>query len=175
MKHILVERTTSIDVGELNREGAFSGRPMHFPFWGLTTRRFKVEYRGPNWPKRRPSQIIPVEWTRCHFGGLRPWFICLCGKRTRKLFPGFSIYCCRECGNLAYESQLRGRKSRLYRKAQEIRRRLGDSGRPGIDAFPDRLPGMWRKTYDRLRLAGIDIEQQLTQGRAFHPRPRKQY
>jgi hypothetical protein len=39
MKHRLVERTYSIDVGELNREGAFSGRPMRFPFQGLTTGR----------------------------------------------------------------------------------------------------------------------------------------
>jgi hypothetical protein len=37
---------------------------------------------------------------------MRPWFRCLCEKRTAKLFRGFSSYCCRECGNLAYESQL---------------------------------------------------------------------
>jgi hypothetical protein len=44
MKHFLAERTHSIDVGELNREGAFSGRPMRFPFQGLTTGRFKIGF-----------------------------------------------------------------------------------------------------------------------------------
>jgi hypothetical protein len=31
-------------------------------------------------------QQIPVCWTRCHFGGLRPWFKCNCGKRVAKLY-----------------------------------------------------------------------------------------
>jgi hypothetical protein len=67
MKRSLVERTHSMDVGELNREGAFSGRPMRLPFLGLITQRFKVEARAPNWPKIRQTQIIQVSWTRCSF------------------------------------------------------------------------------------------------------------
>ena len=112
MQHFLIERTRSINVGELNREGAFSGCPMRFPFLGLTTRRFKIEYRGSNWPRDRRSQIIPVIWTRCHFGGMRPWLVCLCEKRVAKLYPGiFGLFCCRKCGNLAYQSQLRAAKA----------------------------------------------------------------
>ena len=93
MQHFLIERTHSINVGELNREGALSGCPMRFPFLGLTTRRFKIEYRGSNWPRdHRRSQIIPVIWTRCHFGGMRPWLVCLCEKRVAKLTPASSDF-----------------------------------------------------------------------------------
>jgi hypothetical protein len=31
-------------------------------------------------------QRIPVSWTRCNFGGVRPWFKCDCGKRVAKLY-----------------------------------------------------------------------------------------
>ena len=172
MKHFLAERTQSIDVGELNREGAFSGRPMRFPFQGLTTGRFKAEFRRANWPRERRSQIIGVTWTRCHLGGMRPWFVCSCGKRTAKLYPGqFEFLGCRKCGNLAYQSQLRGRKSRLRRKAQEIRWRFWDRGRPGIDPLPERSRRMHRKTSVRLLVALEAIERELMgDGRRRRPR-----
>ena len=174
MQHFLIERTHSINVGELNREGAFSGCPMRFPFLGLTTRRFKIEYRGSNWPRDRRSQIIPVIWTRCHFGGMRPWLVCLCEKRVAKLYPGiFGFFCCRKCGNLAYQSQLRGRKSRLYRKAQEIRRLLQNEGRPGIDAFPKRPRRMHNKTFARQIALLENIENELIAGNGFRPRKRR--
>ena len=162
MKHFLAERTHSIDVGELNREGAFSGRPMRFPFQGLTTGRFKIEARGPSWPKIRPTQIIRVSWTRCHFGGMRPWLVCACGKRAAKLYQGEFFYECRQCSNVAYQSQLRGHKSRLRRKAQEIRWRFWDRGRPGRrsspgtveeDAQEDVCAALGRARSDR---AGVD-------------------
>ena len=174
MQHLLVERTPSIDVGELNRWGAFSGHPMRFPFLSLTTRRFKIEYRESNWPTHRRSQIIPVVWTRCHFGGMRPWFICPCEKRVAKLYPGvLGFYCCRKCGNVTYRSQQQGRKSRLYRKAQEIRRLLQDEGRPGVSALPERPRGMHRKTFGRLLVSLEDIERELIGGNGFRPRPRR--
>ena len=103
MKHRLLERTHSIDVGELNREGAFAGRPMRFPFQGLTTGRFKIEARGLRRPKIRPTQIIRASWTRCHFGGSRPWLVCACGKHAAKLYQGEFFYECRKCSNMAYQ------------------------------------------------------------------------
>ena len=54
MRHPLVERTYSVDVSELDREGALSGCLMRFHFQGLTTRRFRAEFRGSRWPKERP-------------------------------------------------------------------------------------------------------------------------
>jgi hypothetical protein len=114
MRHRLFERTHSIDVGELNREGAFAGQPMRFPFQGLTTWRFKVEYRGTNWPKERRSQIVSVTWTRCHFGGIRPWFVCSCGKRTARLYPGqFELLACRKCEAVKFPREGAGLLSSL--------------------------------------------------------------
>ena len=84
-KRGLVAHTSSVDVGELNRAGAFSGGPFWFPFRQLTTNKFSMEYSGSEWPEGRPAQMIPVRWTRCHFGGMRPWLVCPCGKRVAKL------------------------------------------------------------------------------------------
>jgi glycosyltransferase involved in cell wall biosynthesis len=41
------------------------------------------------------TQQIRVSWTRCHFGGLRPWLHCLRGRRVAKLFKGMGGYFCR--------------------------------------------------------------------------------
>jgi hypothetical protein len=55
-----------------------------------------------------------VTWTRCHFGGVRPWFVCPaerggvpCGRRCRVLYRPFgaSVFACRRCFGLTYESR----------------------------------------------------------------------
>jgi len=174
MPHPLVERTHSIDVRELHRDGAFSGTLTWFPFPRLKTRRFKVEFRGARWPAERRTQVIPVTWTRCHFGGMRPWFVCACGKRAAKLYPGIlEFYCCRTCANLAYESQRRGRKSRHYHKAQIIRRRLWDEGRPGVDAMPKLRRWMRKKTFARRIASLASVERIFSDGKGFRPRKRR--
>ena len=70
--------------------------------------------------------FFPVEWTRCTFGGRRPWFICSCGKRVAKLYGGGIFIGCRHCYNMIYECQRRGEKSRALSGVQnppECRRR----------------------------------------------------
>jgi hypothetical protein len=86
-------------------------------------------------------QGIRVSWTRCHFGGFRPWLHCPhCERRVARLFKGFAGYCCRACcGNPIYETQRRSRKGRAYLQAYRIRQRLGGS-RPVVDAIPPRPP-----------------------------------
>jgi hypothetical protein len=55
-----------------------------------------------------------VTWTRCHFGGVRPWFLCPaergsvpCLRRCRVLYRPFGASCfaCRVCWGLTYESR----------------------------------------------------------------------
>src|SRR5271170_4168703 len=93
---------------------------------------------------------------------MRPWFVCSCGKRTTKLYPRqFEFLDCRKCGNLAYQAQLRGGKSRCRRKDQEIRWRFWDRGRPGVDPLPDRSRRMHRKTSVRLLAALEAVEREL--------------
>jgi hypothetical protein len=168
----LVERTHSVDVRELHREGPFSLDAKRFPFVGVTARRFKIEYRGQRWPRERRSQTIAVTWTRCHFGGMRPWLVCSCSKRVAVLYPGFlGLLFCRACVGLAYQSQLWGTRRRLLRKAEAIRRILGDEhGRPGVDPVPRRPKGMHRKTYLRHKAMLDSAEWRLCEGGAYRPR-----
>jgi hypothetical protein len=60
---------------------------------------------------------VPIEWTACHFGGRRPWFVCAvlddhvgyCGRRVGVLYirPG-GLFMCRRCWNLVHASTRSG-------------------------------------------------------------------
>ena len=91
---------------------------------------------------------VSLEWTRCNYGGERPWFRCpatRCGRRVAILYGG-SIFACRHCHNLAYDSQNETAHSRAIGKAQAIRTKLG--GDPCGD-FPPKPKGMHWQTYYR--------------------------
>ncbi len=167
-RRMIVESLGHVDVNELNRLGAFA-RPMHFPFMALKTSRYVIEYHPETWGDRLP-QCIRVQWTYAGFGGWRPWMTCLCGRRVGKLYIGNGFLGCRQCGEIQYESQCRGRRGRLHLKATRIRQRFGDEGRPGIDPFPPRLWRMHRKTYAYLKAKAEMIERKLIEGRLFRPR-----
>src|SRR5690242_1091836 len=109
MTRLTVDEMAFIDVNELNQLGAFAGPPMKFPFMGLRTWNRVMEYKGLQWSKDRPPQRVPILWTRCKFGGGRPWFQCPCGRRVAKLYWGLStIYRCRHCKEAIYASQRKG-------------------------------------------------------------------
>jgi hypothetical protein len=173
MSRIVVESLSNVNVNELNGLGAFEC-PMEFPFMGLKTSRNVIEYHGANWRIGRPPQLIPIQWTSCTYGGARPWFTCLCGRRVGKLYYGNGFLGCRLCGTMVYESQRKCRKARLHLKATRIRARLGDYGRPGIDAIPPRPSGMQRKTYNRFKMQLGIIEYKLIEGGIYRPRPRRE-
>jgi hypothetical protein len=171
-RRIAVESLPYIDVNELNRLGAFA-RPMEYPCMALRTSRNLIKYRPQTWPADLPPQRIPIQWTYCHFGGWRPWMTCLCGRRVGKLYYGNGFLGCRQCGEMRYQSQCKGRRGRLHLKATRIRLRLRDDGRPGIDAIPPRPWRMWRRTYARLKAQLAAIESKLNEGRIYRPRTRR--
>jgi hypothetical protein len=118
-KHATVERFESFDVHVLHRMGALQETLVSHPWvtfrWPglvrLTANRWRVdvEFRGG------AVQRIPLMWTRCHFGGLRPWFRCFrCNCRVGKLYNTEASLQCRRCLDLWYASQRRGEKSRRY-------------------------------------------------------------
>jgi hypothetical protein len=92
-----------------------------------------------------------LQWTRCHFGGQRVWFICpiqQCGRRVAILYGG-NVFACRHCQQLAYESQRETVDDRAARRAETIRRRL--NWEPGIlNGNAGKPKGMHHRTYDRL-------------------------
>ena len=166
-----------LDVRELYRARLLTGdwitlRPsLRWPriaTMRLARYRILLELRNQSVP-----QGIRVSWTRCHFGGFRPWLHCPhCERRVARLFRGFAGYFCRACcGNPIYESQRRSRKGRAYLQAYRIRQRLGGS-RPVLDDIPARPRGMGRKTYVRLCVRVERLERALIDSlvRRYAPR-----
>ena len=164
-----VEKHDSLDVCDLNRVRAlrnmtvmFTCVSLRWPWMHqLRTSQWRAELQFYNglW------QTIPVVWTRCHFGGWRPWFQCpFCKRRVGKLYNGGSFCACRPCCNLRYASQRRGAKSRRYLQALKLRLRLG--GVASIaEPFPERPRGMRKSTYLRLRRRAERLEQDVRQSK----------
>ena len=178
-ERLTVERLgrDALDIRELNRAGLLAGdwvtlRPsLRWPriaTMRLARYRILLELRNQSVP-----QSIQVSWTRCHFGGLRPWLHCsYCERRVVRLFKGLGGYFCRAClGNPIYESQRRSRKARAYLQAYRIRQRLGGS-RPVVDAIPTRPRGMKRKTYERLCARIKRLERPLVGSRVMRHAPK---
>lgn len=89
-------------------------------------------YRGGDSDWRDMQYTVSLDWTPCHFGSERAWFICPaagCGRRVAILYGG-SIFACCHCFRLAYPSQRESAKDRATRRANKIRARLG--WEPGI-------------------------------------------
>ena len=107
---------------------------------------FYIEYSGERHPI---CIIIKFDWTSCHFGGHRLWFLCpKCGRRAAILYSR-KYYYCRICRNLAYPSENEAKPNRMLRKANKIRRRL--KCEPGVqNKIWFKPKGMHQKTFDRL-------------------------
>ena len=81
----------SLDVRELYRVGAFNDywvtfSEPSFRWPGIRNLRavhymLHIELRNQTRP-----QEIRVSWTRCNYGGYRPWLHCPCGRRVARLF-----------------------------------------------------------------------------------------
>jgi hypothetical protein len=113
--------------------------------------------------KQATPQNIPVSWTKCHLGGLRPWMHCpYCEKRVAKLYRGLGGYFCRACiGNPIYASQSKSAQGRRHFHACKLRLHL--NGEASLTApFPERPRGMHRRTYERLRQEGLKLEAGLS-------------
>jgi hypothetical protein len=89
---------------------------------------------------------VHLDWSRCNYGGERPWFLCPgCGRRVGILFLGGSYFLCRHCYHLSYSSQNENTVlGRMSRTAGKLRDRLGEK-------CWQKPKGMHQKTYDRLR------------------------
>lgn len=111
-------------------------------------------------PWRREEYPIPIDWTRCHYGGIRPWFLCRCGRRVALLY-GDAIFACRHCLHLVYESQREQPYNRALRQAQAIIEKLGGTWAEG---FPGKPKGMHWRTYSR-----FFREYQDAQNRSWPP------
>lgn len=113
--------------------------------------RVVLSYRHQRYGDDWQSEEYPVflESTPCNYGGTRLWFLCPgrgCSRRVAVLYGG-SIFACRHCHQLSYESQRETSYGRALSRAQAIKVKLG--GSPGGD-FPDKPKRMHWHTYERL-------------------------
>jgi len=112
---------------------------------------------------------VLIEWTPCNYGGKRAWWQCpSCGQRIALLYSG-KMFACRQCQRLAYASDRIAKGDKPFRRANEVRRRLGWGG--GVASPPgDKPKGMHWTTYSRLmrKLHGHAIAAMQTTDRLLH-------
>ena len=111
------------------------------------------------------DQRFSLDWSRCRYGGRRPWLRCgglpknswQCQRRAAKLFRVGDYFACRGCHGLVYASQQEMPLYRNVTQAQKLRQRLGGS-EDIFDPFPDKPKGMHWRTFRRLVDRGARLE-----------------
>lgn len=135
----------------------YAGMRVHVESYRLLWLSYRFERRG-----RAEDMLYPIliDWTVCHLGGERPWFMCPnpeCQRRCAILYQG-QIFQCRRCMQLRYPSQREPSYDRLARRAENIRHRLGWT--PGILAGPEKKP---RHMHWRTFLRLLDTHEQFVE------------
>lgn len=120
--------------------GGRGGKPVleHYPKAQLTLATiFSIRDRhgptvrpeGADWATVIHGQkewSVCLEYTPLHFGGYKRWLVCsTCGCRRQALFVDDKRLACRVCLGLRHASNREDRRSRLIRRANKIRQRLG--------------------------------------------------
>ena len=87
-----------------------------------------LSYNHRRWadPWKHEEYRVNIDWTPCHYGGRRPWFLCPaagCARRVAVLY-GPGIFACRQCRHLTYETQRKSAYSRAIWRAQVYARNL---------------------------------------------------
>jgi hypothetical protein len=151
-----------LDVRDWHRAGWLGRRSFFCHWWRVeivTLTRSDPElvslYQRSEQAEHSLPERVRLEWTRCNYGGSRPWSLCPtrgCGRRVAILYVG-STLACRHCRHLAYDSQHDSGFRRLVRRGRAIRLKLG--GSPSLaDPFPGKPDGMHWRTYRRLYVKG---------------------
>lgn len=107
----------------------------------------KVTYRN----RKETSYTIPIDKLTCHYGGYRYFFKCpLCQIRMRFLyFAEQSIFLCRKCLNLSYETQCLRPTERYMYTSEKIKGIIKNKG--GDLSMYKKPPRMHNVTYQRLK------------------------
>lgn len=123
-----------------------------------------LDYRvrtGASEPWVPVQERIGLERTPCRYGGSRPWFRCPgCGKRRAVLYSVGGRFRCRGCHDLAYESTREDVGERARRRADTLRRKLGDTERGPWRGVPPKPPRMRWATYQRLVEEILEAERE---------------
>jgi hypothetical protein len=108
------------------------------------------KYDGITGDQETFQNVIDFDFTPCHFGGRRIWFLCpICRKRIAVVYISQVGFSCRHCCDLVYLSQSQNKEDRMMLKAKMIHFRLGGTGDITCP-FPPKPKGMHWRTYWRL-------------------------
>lgn len=81
-------------------EVASAGYQLYYYGWaGALTLHLSYSHN-----KEPVHDVIGIEATPCHFGGVRYWFWCRCGRRVGVLYAPGKYWRCRRCYNITYQS-----------------------------------------------------------------------
>lgn len=107
----------------------------------------KITYRN----HKNSTYNIPIEKQPCNYGGFRYFFRCpLCQNRMRLLyFAQNSVFLCRKCLNLSYETQYLRPTRRHDYMSEKIKKAIKDRG--GDLYFYLKPPHMHQSTYQLLK------------------------
>jgi hypothetical protein len=84
--------------------------------------------------QREVTEIIPIVYAPCRYGGTRPYFLCPgdtaagCGRRVFKLYLVRRHFLCRQCSQLVYASKSEQPWRQAFRRANKLRQRLAIVG-----------------------------------------------
>lgn len=112
--------------------------------------RLELSYtRGSGEAAEQVSQTVRLCCTTPNYGGKRWWMICpYRGIRVGKLYlpPGGDRFASRRAWRLGYQSQRVTRRDAATERLFRLQRKLGCER--GVDNWPTRPKGMWRRTFD---------------------------
>jgi hypothetical protein len=149
------------------RRRLVSGRSFAYQQWN-------VEVLAPPKLGAQPDRISLVDrsglkhsfsllWTRCNYGGSRAWLVCPTCRRRVAILYGVFAFACRNCRQLAYDSQQDSGWNRSLRRARTTRMRLGGSSNLA-ESLPGKPKGMHWRTYRRLYLQAVAHEEMFLGG-----------
>jgi hypothetical protein len=112
---------------------------------------------------RDPPQVLALEWTPCHYGGMRPLLRCpRCTRRCVVLYVVRDRLYCRYCLRLPYRSQSRSTENRQYDKLRALRRRVNAPADLSVPIDPALKPRyMHYSTWLRLCVQATNLHRRL--------------
>ncbi len=163
-KKATVENQHRIDIRYMNKQNCLIPGTLGRLSWSWNDKKtgaveFEVKedslilyncYEKSGIDKKNVEKVIYFDQTPCNYGGYRKWFLCpQCKRRVAVLYGIGSLFLCRCCNDLTYNSCNTHPTKRIYNNANKLRQKLG--GNSGVINFiPDRPKGMHRSTYYKI-------------------------
>jgi hypothetical protein len=121
--------------------------------------RLELSYRvyGSDW--EFAQQDVYFDFTPCHYGGYRKWFLCpRCNARVAVLYGASIYFYCRHCYKLPYSSQNQGELNRIIEQKHKLGKRIFEHYENGTGW--GKKKGMHTATFNRLYAKYLAYEQQ---------------